>query len=92
MSTLSAIHQRMTDFGANTAPMPVSMSQALNEGGELVWMVDLHIRVRGVTEFEISAEGATLAEALRGAYLGMNNRAGLIKNAQRANDAFGIAV
>ena len=90
-NTLASLKVRMAQFGVNIAPCPIAMTEELRDG-QTVWVVDIHIRVRRVTEFDISTEGATLSEALRAAYLGLNNEAGLRTRAARANEAFGVAV
>lgn len=90
-NTLASVKARMAQFGANVAPCPIAMTEEFRDG-QTVWVVDLHIRVRRVTEFDISTEGSTLSEALRAAYLGLNNEAGLRLRASRANEAFGVAV
>lgn len=81
----------MTKFGNNVAPVPLSMTEEYRDG-RIVWVVDIHIKVRRVTEFDISTEGETLSDALRAAYLGLNNELGLLNRAARANLAFGVAV
>lgn len=90
--TLARTIARLGEFGANTAEFPISMTQERAEDGSLRWVVDIHVRIPRKTEFEISAEGETLSEALRSAYLGLNNPNGVIRRASAANEAFGIAV
>jgi hypothetical protein len=90
-NTLAMIEDRLEKYGVNIADLPISMTKELREDGYW-WVVDLHIRVRRVTEFDISTEGRTLGAALRAAYLGLNNELGLITRAARANLVFGVAV
>lgn len=89
--TLADLMVRMSQFGENVASVPIAMTEE-NRNGLRVWIVDLHIKVRRVTEFDISTEGTTLSEALRSAYLGLNNERGLVSRAARANDAYGVTV
>lgn len=91
-NTLSILAERMSHFGENIAPIPICMTQEAREDGSLVWVVDLHIKVRGKTEFDMSAEGETLSAALRSVYLGLNNERGLVRRAAEANLAFGVAI
>lgn len=81
----------MAQFGTNSADLPIAMTLELREEGR-VWVVDIHIRVRRVTEFDISTEDVLLSKALRGAYLGLNNHTGLVRHAHRANQAYGVEV
>ena len=89
--TLADLMVRMAQFGENVASVPLAMTQE-RRGTRFVWVVDVHIKVRRVTEFDISTEGETLTDALRSAYLGLNNERGLMHRAARANAAYGVAV
>lgn len=82
----------MAGFGENIAPVPIAMSKYTKQDGPEYWIVDLHIKVARVTEFDISAEGSTLSAALRSAYLGLNNEEGLKARAHRANTVFVVRV
>lgn len=88
--TLADLQARMAKFGENIAPIPITMTMELR-GNKMQWIVDIHIKVHRVTEFDISTQGESLSEALRSAYLGLNNEMGLLDRANRANKAFGIA-
>lgn len=44
-----------------------------DEHGEPCWTVDVHVRIPGVAEYEVTGAGKTLTGALRRAYLGLNN-------------------
>lgn len=81
----------MAQFGVNTAPCPIAMTEEYRDG-RTIWTVDIHVRVHRVTEFDISTESSSLAGALRAAYLGLNNEVGLRLRASRANQTFGIEV
>lgn len=94
-NTLASLKARMAKFGENVAPVPICMTEETRTDGErfwTMWVVDLHIKVRRVTEFDISTEAETLSEALRKAYLGLNNEEALVAHAARANLAFGVTV
>lgn len=49
---------------ANIAPYPISMMWDINESQ---WLVDLHVRIEGITEYELTGVGATLASAIANA-------------------------
>jgi len=85
------ILERMKQFGTNVAPFPFCITQEIRDG-KVVWCVDIHVRVRRKTEFDISTEGETVTEALRAAYLGLNSPTGVTERAGRANAAFGIPI
>lgn len=87
-----AILDRMDLYGENVAAVPFSMYQERDHGNILKWVVDIHVKVRRVTEFEITGEGPTCGEALRRAYLALNNQPMVLKNAARTNSTFGVAV
>ena len=70
------ILKRMASFGNNIAAIPYA-SALENRDGILTWVVDIHVKVHRVIEFDLSAEGATLGEALRCIYLGLNSEANL---------------
>jgi hypothetical protein len=90
-SVLTDIFARMSGYGANIAAIPYTCY--LERRGEtLFWVVDLHVKVSRVTEFEVSGEGPTLQEALRRAYLALNNEPMVLSRAAKSNEAFGVAV
>jgi hypothetical protein len=91
-NTLADLKARMARFGVNVAPVPISMVEEYDPGRGMIWVVDIHIKVYRKTEFDISVEGKTLSEALRRAYLGLNNELGLLERADRANRVFEVAV
>jgi hypothetical protein len=68
------IFHRMEAFGQNIAPVPYAACLENREDGP-VWVVDIHVKVRRLIEFDITAEGKHLHEALRRIYLGLNNEA-----------------
>lgn len=45
----------------NIAPIPVAMSL----GADLQWTIDLHVRIAGDTEYELSEQSETFATAVR---------------------------
>ena len=89
--TLELLKTKMATYGENSAEVPMAMSYEMTENGWM-WVVNAHIRVRGVTEFDIDAAEPLLSAALRRVYLGFNNTPGLVRRAARANEAFGITV
>lgn len=91
-SIRESIFERMEAYGDNVAEVPFSMYQQREEGNILKWVVDIHVKIKRVTEFEITGEGLTLSEALRRAYLGLNNEPMVLANAARGNATFGVAV
>lgn len=66
------IFKRMAAFGENVAPIPYAACLENRLDGP-TWVVDIHVKVRRLVEFDISAEGQELHEALRRIYLGLNN-------------------
>lgn len=86
-----AIFNRMGKYGDNVADIPYSVYQERRPDG-LWWLVQIHIKVLKVTEFDIEGEGRTVAEALRSAYLALNNEPMTLQRAATSNLAFGIAV
>lgn len=91
-SLREAIFTRMEAYGENCADVPFSEYQQRETGNILKWVVDIHVKVRRVTEFDVTGEGLTLSEALRRAYLALNNEPMVLKNAARTNSTFGVAV
>lgn len=57
----------------NIAPIPIASAKERQPDGSYLWNVDLHVKIRGVTEYDVQGTGPTLAAALRSAYLGLNN-------------------
>ena len=72
--TFAALEERLSLIAPdNTAPIPIACAQERDEvTGELVWLVDVHVRIPRVTEYDTQGAGKTLAGALRRAYLGLN--------------------
>ena len=66
---------------ANQSLLPVACAQERLPDGTLIWTVDIHVLIPAVVEYDLSAQGATLAEALRRTYLGLNNEQALRRNA-----------
>ena len=73
-ATFAALEERLQLIAPdNTAPIPIACSQERDAiTGELVWIVDIHVRIPRVTEYDTQGAGKTLAGALRRAYLGLN--------------------
>lgn len=89
--TLADIENRMGIFGCNSAEYPLTMGKEWRNGRH-VWVVMIHVKIRGITEFEIETEGTTLSAALRAAYLSLNSQKVLLARAARSNATFGVAV
>lgn len=72
--TIADLESRLDRLApGNTARVPIAAAREVDENGDQVWTVDLHVRIPGVTEYDITGAGKTLAGALRRAYLGLNN-------------------
>lgn len=72
--TITALEERLDKLAPeNAARVPIAAARELDENGETVWTVDLHVKIPGVTEYDITGAGKTLTGALRRAYLGLNN-------------------
>ena len=71
--TMEALQARLEAIAPeNTAPIPIACSYERDENGKLGWIVDIHVRIPRVTEYDVQGAGLTLAGALRRAYLGLN--------------------
>lgn len=79
----------MGTYGDNVATVPFCEYLELREG-EPIWCVDLHVKVRRKTEFEVSGEGPTLGRALKGAYIRLCNESQILRQAERSNATFGV--
>jgi hypothetical protein len=77
------IFERMDAFGENIAQFPYSETREWRIDGS-VWTVDIHIKVLRQVEFELTGEGATLGEALRRVYLGLNSQSNIRRHASLA--------
>ena len=62
------ILKQMARHGINVARVPFAETME-RRSDEHVWVVDLHVKVERQREFDITAEGMTLMDALRSAYL-----------------------
>lgn len=87
-SVRADILSRMAQYGENCAAIPYCESQM----GDGSWVIDIHVKVRGLTEFEIGGAAPTLVDALRRAYLALNNEPMILSRASTANATFGVAV
>lgn len=85
------IFARMALYGMNIASIPFTVYLE-RRGDTEVWVVDLHVKVRRTIEFELTGEGPTLPEAMRRAYLALNNEPMVRANAAQGNATFGIAI
>jgi hypothetical protein len=92
-SVLSDMRKRMDRFGKNVAPVPLCITEEYDRDTDVTqWVVDLHIKVVGVTEFDLQGYGSTRSAAIRRAYLGLNREESLITDAAKSNLLFGVAV
>lgn len=87
--TRTAIIERMAQYGENSATFPFTMYLEMREEGA-IWCVDIHVRVKRQTEFEVSSEGPTLGNALKRAWICLSNEPMRLRQAKAANDQFGI--
>jgi hypothetical protein len=71
---------------ANIAPIPVAMM--LEDG---LWTVDVHVRIKGVTEYEVSGAGETLSDALTNAQRQLANRSTNERRAYRDTKVYSIS-
>lgn len=93
LETLAALERRLETLApGNVAELPIAAAKQRTITGEYGWVVDIHVKIPGVTEYEVTGAGKTYAGALRRAYLGLNNETNLRRHAARANATFGIAV
>lgn len=89
-ATRESILERMAKYGENIAEVPYASSMEKRDSG-YVWVVDIHVKVKGHVEFDISGEAPTLAEALRKVYLGLNNEGYIREYSARNRSVFGLA-
>lgn len=91
--TITLLLARINDIApGNVAPCPLACAMQREPDGTYTWYVDIHVRIPRVTEYEITAAGDTVTEALRKAYKGLNNEVNLRTSANAANRAFRVAV
>lgn len=76
----------------NTAEFPLCITKEKDEHGIWGWVVDVSIRIPGVTEYEVAGVARTITGALRRALLGLNNQPLLRQRADAANKQFGVIV
>jgi hypothetical protein len=69
----------------NIAPIPVAIWQ---EDGK--WSVEVHVRVRRVTEYEVCGTGATLSDALANARRALANENTNVRQASINAETFGF--
>lgn len=70
----------------NVAPIPIATAK---EDGK--WTVDLHVKIPRVTEYEVSSEGDSLADALARAATALTHQSDLRDRATRNAHAFGFS-
>jgi hypothetical protein len=70
---------------ANIAPIPVAIWQ---EDGK--WNVEVHVRVRRVTEYEVCGTGVTLSDALANARRALANENVNVRQASINAETFGF--
>lgn len=92
--TIADIEKRLAKNAPdNTAPVPIGIAKQQHEiTGEWIWVVDVHVRIPRITEYEIAGADTTFEGAVRKAYLGMNSEKRLRNQADIANKKFGVAV
>jgi hypothetical protein len=73
----------------NTAPIPLAMNQEYDKDGQLVWYVMIHVRLPGVTEYEVEASAITLPDALSHASRALGSQHLLRTGALRDGEVFG---
>lgn len=76
----------------NTAQIPVAVSQELDEENNVIWVVDIHVRIPRVTEYDLTTSAPSYAVALRKAVASLNSESRIRRHANWANERFGIAV
>ena len=77
----------------NTAPIPISAHKERSEiTGEWIWIVNVLVRIPGITEYDVEGFGPTIHEAARRAYLGLNNEPRTRAQANVANAQFRVLV
>lgn len=93
LSTMVSLEERVASRApGNTAEFPISIIRQQDDLDRWVWVIDIHVRIPGVTEYEVTASDPSYPAALRKAYLGLNNEGNLRRNADAANAAFGVRV
>lgn len=92
-ATLRLLEARLQELAPdNISELPLAMSKERLADGSFTYGIHLHVKVRGVTEYDVEAYAKTFAGALRRAYLGLTSEAKLRRQANHANAQFGIAV
>jgi hypothetical protein len=71
---------------ANIAPIPIAM---MFEDGQ--WTVDINVRIRGVTDYEVSGSGESLAHALANAARTLAHQADNERRSTRDARVYGLA-
>lgn len=91
--TMKALDERLMRLAPdNTAEFPISCVQQRDQNGNLGWVVDIHVRIPRVTEYEVTAFHPTYAGAIRRAYLGLNNETKIRQQSHASNKTFGVTV
>lgn len=83
-SKLMAVLERVAP--ANIAPIPIAFMQ---EDGQ--WSVDIHVRIRGVTEYEVTGTGDTLSDAIANAQRHLSQQTRNERQASLDSDTFTVA-
>ena len=76
----------------NTAQIPVAVSQELTEDGTMLWVVDIHVRIPRITEYDLTTSAPSYAVALKKAVASLNSESRIRRHANWANERFGVAV
>lgn len=76
----------------NTAPIPLALNQEYDEAGNLVWYVMIHVRIPGVTEYEVEAHAISLPDALSDTTYALSKQYLLRTGAIRSAEIFGYTL
>lgn len=77
----------------NEAVVPIACSKEWNEDrNRIEWVVDAHVKVKGIGEFSIEGVGKSLPDALRRVYLSLNDEERLFENSRKSHARFGLPV
>lgn len=71
----------------NIAPIPIAM--ALDEGK---WTVDIHVKIKGVKEYEVTGTDAILSRAIQLAYRGLANQTNVNRNSATNQKIWGYEI
>jgi hypothetical protein len=93
ISTVQAMVDRLAALAPNNAaPIPMSVTLERDDLGRLVWVTDIHVHIKGVTEYEVQGVHETYTGSIRRAYLGLSNEPNQRRLAATANAHFKVKV